>query len=47
MTTPAPTAPPPAPAVAAEPLGRRFHALLGATTAANLGDGILQTAVPL
>jgi MFS family permease len=47
MTTPAPTAPPPAPAVAAEPLGRRFHALLGATTAANLGDGIIQTAVPL
>ncbi len=32
---------------AAEPLGRRFTAALGATGAANLGDGVLGLGVPL
>ena len=30
-----------------EPLGRRFSALLGSTTAANLADGVVQAAAPL
>lgn len=30
-----------------EPLGHRFRALLAATTLANLGDGVVQTVVPL
>jgi MFS family permease len=29
------------------PLGRRFHALLGSTAAANLADGVIQAAAPL
>jgi MFS family permease len=47
VTATAPTAPPtPAPA-AAPALGRRFHALLAATGAANLGDGVVAVGVPL
>lgn len=55
MTTPAPTPAPAVPGAAPsspsaagpEPLGARFRALLAATTASNLGDGIVQAAVPL
>lgn len=41
----APTGPPPP--SGQEPLGRRFSALLATTTASNLGDGVVQAAVPL
>lgn len=43
VATPADVAAPERP----EPLGRRFGALLAATTASNLGDGVVQAAVPL
>ena len=48
-----PAAPTPDPAATTTPpggaptLGSRFHALLAATGAANLGDGVVQAAIPL
>lgn len=47
MTATAPPAPPTPAPPAAPALGRRFHALLAATGAANLGDGVVAVGVPL